>query len=119
MPTFIQLLKLLPDGREKLVREPDAILHTQRQIHAPEVSVLGVYAVLGNYDFVNIVDAPDNETVARYSVQLGQTAGVDVTTMPAIPMARFADDGDHEAGAHETGAEVPLPAAFNYDSEGG
>ena len=117
MPTFIQLLKLLPEGRQKLVHEPDSLIHAQRQIHSPDVNLLGVYAVLGSYDFVNIVEAPDNEAVARYSVQLGQSAGVDVMTMPAIPMARFVDDSGPGSETKETGAEEPLPAVFDYDSE--
>lgn len=118
MPTFIQLLKLLPEGREHLVHEPDSLLHAQRQIHSPDVSLLGMYAVLGSFDFVNIVEAPDNEAVARYSVHLGQAAGVDVMTMPAIPMARFVDDTAPDSEGHRAGAEEPLPAAFDYDSEG-
>lgn len=117
MPTFIQLLKLLPEGRQKLVHEPDSLLDVQRQIHAPDVNLLGVYAVLGSFDFVNIVEAPDNEAVARYSVHLGQAAGVDVMTMPAIPMARFVDDTGPEPEVDIAGAEEPLPAVFDYDSE--
>ena len=117
MPTFIQLLKLLPEGREHLVHEPDSLLHAQRQIHSPDVSLLGMYAVLGSFDFVNIVEAPDNEAVARYSVHLGQAAGVDVMTMPAIPMARFVDDTAPDSEERRAGAEEPLPAVFDYDSE--
>ena len=77
-----------------------------------------MYAVLGSYDFVNIVEAPDNEAVARYSVHLGQSAGVDVMTMPAIPMARFADDSGPGSEVQRAGAEEPLPAVYDYDSEG-
>ncbi len=117
MPTFIQLLKLLPEGREHLVHEPDSLLHAQRQIQSPDVNLLGMYAVLGSYDFVNIVEAPDNEAVARYSVHLGQAAGVDVMTLPAIPMARFMDDSSPDSEEQTTGAEEPLPAVYDYNSE--
>ena len=117
MPTFIQLLKLLPEGREQLVHEPDSLLHVQRQIQSPDVNLLGMYAVLGSFDFVNIVEAPDNEAVARYSVHLGKSAGVDVMTMPAIPMARFVDDSSPGSEGQMTGAEEPLPAVYDYESE--
>ena len=45
-------------------------------------------ATLGEYDFVAIVEADDNETVARFSLELGVAAGVHVETMPAIPITR-------------------------------
>ena len=55
----------------------------------PAFRVLGLYAVLGAYDFVGMVEAPDNESVARYSLELGVLAGVTIMTLPAIPIARM------------------------------
>ncbi len=48
-----------------------------------------MYAVLGAYDFVGLVEAPDNDSVARYSLELGVLAGVTIMTLPAIPIARM------------------------------
>ena len=89
MPTFIQLLTLTPEGRANMLQDPDIILRSQQAIRVPDVVVLGLYAVLGDYDFVNIVDAPDNDSVARFSLELGVTAGAHVTTLPAIPISRL------------------------------
>ena len=89
MPTFIQLLTLTPEGRANMLQDPDVILRSQQAIRVPDVVVLGLYAVLGDYDFVNIVDAPDNAAVARFSLELGVRAGAHVTTLPAIPISRL------------------------------
>ena len=51
--------------------------------------VTAQYAVLGGYDFVTIVEAADNETVAHLSVDLGSRGTVNVTTLPAIPTAQL------------------------------
>ena len=89
MATYIQLLVLTPDGREKALQDTESLLRAQDDILMSGVQVLGVYGVLGEYDFVNIVEAPDNETIARFSLELGVRAGVSITTLPAIPVARL------------------------------
>ena len=51
--------------------------------------MLGLYGVLGNYDFVAIIESSDNAGIARFSLSMGVAAGVHITTLPAIPIARF------------------------------
>ena len=89
MSIYIQLLTLTPEGREKALYDAESVLRAQDDITGPGVQVLGQYAVLGGFDFVNIVEAPNNEAIARFSLQLGVRAGVHITTMPAIPVARL------------------------------
>ena len=55
------------------------------------VKVLEQYATLGQYDFVNIVDAPDNETISEVSVDLCSRGTLDLMTLPAIPVDTFID----------------------------
>jgi len=47
------------------------------------------YAVLGPYDFVTILEAPDNETVSSISIEMGARGSVQMMTMPAIPLDTF------------------------------
>jgi uncharacterized protein with GYD domain len=68
---------------------PERILEVNREVEAMGVKVLAQYAVLGPYDFVNIVEAPDNETVARVSVELAARGSVKIMTLPAIPIEEF------------------------------
>jgi uncharacterized protein with GYD domain len=54
------------------------------------VKVLAQYAVLGPYDFVNVVEAPNNETISKVSVELGSRGTVQLMTLVAIPIDEFA-----------------------------
>lgn len=111
MPTYIQLLTLTQEGREKTLHDPEIVLHAQQDIVVPGVRVLGQYAVLGEYDFVVIVEAPDNESVARFSVALGALVGAHIVTLPTIPITRLeAPTQPDEHPELETAAEAPLPA---------
>ena len=87
MPNYIQLLTLTPEGQERLLRDPEYVLQAQRGVQREGVKVMGLYAVLGSYDFVSIIEAADNEAVARFSIELGVRAGVHITTLPAVPVA--------------------------------
>ena len=89
MATYIQLMTLTPEGRHKTLQDPDAVFRIQQQIQAPEIHLLGLYAVLGQYDLVSFVEAPNNDVVARYSIELGVRAGAHILTMPAVPISRL------------------------------
>ena len=89
MPTYILLLSLTPEGRHRMLDNPDRLLLAEQSIDIPRTQVHGLYAVLGEYDFVTILDAPDNESAARFSMELGVSAGVQITTLPAIPIGRL------------------------------
>ena len=89
MSTYILLLTLTPEGREKMLKDSNSVLRGGAAVSIPNIQVLGLYGVLGDYDFVGILDAPDNDTAARFSLALGVEAGVHVVTLPAIPIGRF------------------------------
>jgi uncharacterized protein with GYD domain len=89
MPTYILLSSLTPEGRRTLHSDPDRLDEVNQEITDFGCEVLGQYAVLGSYDFVTIVRAPDNETVAHLSVDLGSRGTVSITTLPAIETAQL------------------------------
>ena len=89
MPHYILLSTLTADGRKTLKSKPDRIREVNKEIEAFGAKVLGQYAVLGPYDFVNIVEAPDNETISRVSVELGSRGTVKIMSLPAIPLDQF------------------------------
>jgi uncharacterized protein with GYD domain len=84
MPTYILLSTLTPEGRRTLHSDPDRMEQVNQEITDFGCRVVAQYAVLGNYDFVTIVEAADNETVAHLSVDLGSRGTVNVMTLPAI-----------------------------------
>jgi uncharacterized protein with GYD domain len=81
---YILLSKLTEDGRKTLKTKPERIKEVNKEIEAFGVKVLEQYAVLGPYDFVNLVEAPDNEAIFKVSVELGSRGTIQITSMPAI-----------------------------------
>jgi uncharacterized protein with GYD domain len=102
------LLTLTPEGQTKALHDPDYLLAIEAEIEGSDVQTLGLYAVLGQYDFVSIVEASGNEAVARFSIELGVRAGVHIMTLPVIPAARLA--GEAQALAADVALEVPRKA---------
>jgi uncharacterized protein with GYD domain len=80
---YILLSTLTEDGRKTIKERPERIKEVNKEIEAYGVKVLEQYAVLGPYDFVNIVDAPDNEAIFKMSVDLGSRGTVKIMSMPA------------------------------------
>ena len=110
MARYILLMTLTPEGRERMTVDPERILRAESEVSTDDTQMLGLYGVLGNYDFVAIVESSDNAGIARFSLGLGVAAGVHITTLPAIPIARF------EALGHNH--ESDLEAQVGPPSEG-
>jgi uncharacterized protein with GYD domain len=89
MATYIMLSTLTDDGRKTLKSNPARIKEVNKEIETMGAKVVAQYAVLGPYDFVNVVEAPDNNAIARISVELGSRGTVQFLTMPALPIDEF------------------------------
>ncbi|HDI07018.1 MAG TPA: GYD domain-containing protein [Candidatus Bathyarchaeota archaeon] len=89
MPTYVLLSKLTDEGWKTIRENPERIKEVNREIEAFGAKVLHQWAVLGQYDFVNIVEAPDNETIAKVSIELGSRGTIQITTLAAIPIDKF------------------------------
>ncbi len=89
MATYIMLSTLTDEGAKTIKERPGRIKEVNQEIEALGVKVKAQYAVLGLYDFVNIVEAPDNETVARVSIELASRGSVKIQTLAAIPIDEF------------------------------
>ena len=86
MPTYILLSTLTPDGRKTIKERPERIKEVNREIEAFGAKVVSQFLVLGPYDFVNVVEAPDNEAIVKVSMELGSRGTVKIISMPAIPV---------------------------------
>ena len=89
MATYILLSTLTDDGRKTVKQRPERIKEVNREIEAFGAKVVAQYAVLGPYDFVNIVEAPDNEAIARVSMELGSRGTVQIMSLPALAVDDF------------------------------
>ncbi len=89
MPSYILTFTLTPEGREDLLADAERLHRITSEVETDDTRVLGMYAVLGEYDFVGIVESPDNDGAARFSLELGVKVGAHIRTMPAIPIGRL------------------------------
>lgn len=86
MPTYILLSTLTAEGRKTVKPKPGRIKEVNREIEAFGAKVVAQYPVLGPYDFVNIIEPPDNETITRISVELGSRGTIQIMSLPAMPL---------------------------------
>ena len=89
MAHYVMLSTLSDSGRKVLHARPGWIRKVNRELSRLGAKVIAQYAVLGPYDFVTILEAPDNETVSSISIELGARGSVQMMTMPAIPVDTF------------------------------
>ena len=89
MPYYVILSNLTDEGRRTIKQKPERIMEVNKEIEAMGVKILKQYAVLGPYDFVNIVEAADNEAVMKMSVEIGSRGSVQFVTLAALPVEDF------------------------------
>ena len=89
MPYYILLSNLTDDGWKTIKENPERIKEVNKELQGFGVRVLSQYAVLGPYDFANIVEAPNNETIAKMSIELGARGTIKIVSMAAIPIDEF------------------------------
>src|SRR2546423_7133064 len=89
MPTYIMLSTLSPEGVQTVKNNPQRIKEVNHELEQLGASVKAQWATLGQYDFVNVVEAPDEGTMARVSLELGSRGTAKFQTMPAIPVDEF------------------------------
>jgi uncharacterized protein with GYD domain len=85
MPTFLMLTNLTAEGVRTLKNHPGRIAEVNREVEQMGVRVVSQYATLGQYDFVTVVEAPDEKTMAKVSVELGSRGTMTSQTLAAIP----------------------------------
>ena len=90
MPTYIMLSTLTDEGRKTVKMRPERIKEVNDEIEKMGAKVLEQYAVLGEYDFVNILEAPDNETISKVSIELGSRGTIQLITLAAMPIDELA-----------------------------
>jgi uncharacterized protein with GYD domain len=89
MATYIMLTRLTDKGAETIKENPTRIQAVDKELEKFGVKVVAQYAVLGPFDFVNVIEAPDNMTVARISAELAARGTVRIQTLPAVPINEF------------------------------
>ncbi|HUT83282.1 MAG TPA: GYD domain-containing protein [Thermodesulfobacteriota bacterium] len=89
MPVYVMLTTLTDEGRKTIKQKPERIKEVNKEVEGMGVKILCQYALMGGYDFVNVLEAPDNLTVARVAVNLGSRGTLQTMTLTAIPIDDF------------------------------
>jgi uncharacterized protein with GYD domain len=89
VPTYIMLSTLTPEGVQTVKNNPQRIREVNREVEQLGAEVKAQWATLGAFDFVNVIEAPDDTTMARISLELGSRGTGSYQTLMAIPIDDF------------------------------
>jgi uncharacterized protein with GYD domain len=89
MPKFVMLSTLGPEGSARLTENPERLREVSAEVEAMGVKVLEQYALLGNWDFLNILEAPDEKTMMRVATTLASRGTLKTLTMAAVDVEDF------------------------------
>ena len=84
MAIYIMFTTLTDEGRKTVKQNPQRIQEVNKEVEAMGVKILNQYAILGPYDFVNILEAPDNRTISKVALELGSRGTLQTMTMAAL-----------------------------------
>ena len=90
MPTYVMLTNLTSDGVRTLKDNPNRVTEVNKEVEQLGVTVKAQYATLGQYDFVTIIEAPDDATMAKVSIELGSRGTMSSQTLAAMPTGDLA-----------------------------
>ncbi len=89
MKTFIMMSTLSPEGVQTIKNNPSRIKEVNKEIEALGAKVKDQWATLGRFDFINVIEAPDEQTIAKISLELGSRGTATYETLAAIPIDEF------------------------------
>ena len=89
MAVYVMLTTLTDEGRKTIKGNPQRIKEVNKEVEAMGVKILAQYALLGPYDFVNILEAQDNKAISKVAIELGSRGTLQTMTMAAMTIDEF------------------------------
>ncbi len=89
MAIYVMLTSLSDEGRKTIKESPARIKEVNQEVEAMGAKILAQYALLGPYDFVNILEAPDSNVIARIAMELSSRGTLQTMTMAAMTLEEF------------------------------
>jgi uncharacterized protein with GYD domain len=86
MATYVMLTTLTDEGRKTIKANPQRVKEVNKEVEAMGVKILAQYALLGPYDFVNILEAQDNKAISKVAIELGARGTLQTLTMAAMTL---------------------------------
>ena len=92
MAIYVMLTTLTDEGRKTIKENPQRVKEVNKEVEAMGVKILAQYALLGPYDFVNILEAQDNKAVSKVAIELGARGTLQTLTMAAMTLDELIDN---------------------------
>jgi uncharacterized protein with GYD domain len=89
MALYIMMTNLTDEGRKTVKTNPQRIKEVNKEVEAMGVKIIAQYVTLGQYDFVNVLEAPNNETIAKVATELGSRGTLQTSTLAALTLDEF------------------------------
>jgi len=89
MSTYVMLTTLTDEGRKTVKENPKRIKEVNKEVEGMGVKIISQYALMGQFDFVNILEAPDNDTVVKVAIELGARGTLQTMTLAAMSLDDF------------------------------
>ena len=86
MAVYVMLTTLTDEGRKTIKNNPNRIKEVNKEVEEMGGKILAQYAVLGPYDFINILEAAGNTTISKIAIELSSRGTLQTMTMAAIPI---------------------------------
>ncbi len=84
MPIYVMFSTLTDEGRKTVKTNPQRIKEVNKEVEAMGAKILAQYALRGQYDFINILEAPNNKAVSKVAVELGSRGTLHTMTLAAM-----------------------------------
>ena len=89
MPTYVMLTNLTADGIRTLKNNPGRVAEVNKEVEQIGAKVVAQWATLGRFDFINVVEAPNEKVMSKVSLELGSRGTAHYESLPAIPIDEF------------------------------
>ena len=89
MAVYVMLTTLTDEGRKTIKDNPQRVREVNKEVEAMGVKILAQYALLGPYDFVNVLEAKDNQAISKVAIELGSRGTLQTLTMAAMTLEEF------------------------------
>ncbi len=89
MPLYIMMTNLTDEGRKTVKTNPQRIKEVNKEVEAMGVKILAQYVTLGQYDFINVLEAPNNETIAKVVTEIGSRGTLQTNTLAALTLDNY------------------------------
>ena len=91
MAYYLQLVVLTDKGRRNFEDDPEWIKEVNEHVELMGAKIITQYALLGQYDFINIIEAPSDEVAAKLAIKLSSTGNFHPMTLAALPLQNLID----------------------------